>query len=296
MGISQGYANFLGDAIEGGAVLGKTLTVGRLNLFLRARDRRRVIERCGKERPDSYEGDDWIYAEKFLKMLGATDIESIDGSGYEDATIVHDLNLPVPDNLHGKFDTVCDGGTLEHIFFFPQALKNCMQMVKVGGNLFCASPANNLGGHGFYQLSPDLFFQALSPENGFEICQVVIQEKVYLGRSFSVQDTNALRARVEYQSNYVPLDILVWARKTRDVEVFSAPPVQADYKVAWDTASLEEIKPREFRGRSGWKSVLDHFEEILPGVFRRYHRGKGRILNEREFGLEKRQDRFRQIR
>jgi 2-polyprenyl-3-methyl-5-hydroxy-6-metoxy-1,4-benzoquinol methylase len=57
---------------------------------------------------------------------------------------------------------VFDGGTLEHIFDYPTAIKNCMKMVKPGGHLLLTTPANNWFGHGFYQFSPELFYSFVS--------------------------------------------------------------------------------------------------------------------------------------
>jgi len=61
------------------------------------------------------------YAEPFLKSLGAREVDSIDASDYESATIIHDMNLPVADQHKTAFDVVLDGGSLEHIFNFPIA-------------------------------------------------------------------------------------------------------------------------------------------------------------------------------
>ena len=107
------------------------------------------------------------YAEEFLKRLGAKETISIDASAYEGASLVHDMNLPIGDDLKRRFSVVIDGGTLEHVFNFPVAIKNCMQMVDVGGHFFVHTMANNFMGHGFYQFSPELFYRVFSPENGF---------------------------------------------------------------------------------------------------------------------------------
>ena len=77
------------------------------------------------------------------------------------------MNLPIGDDLKRKFSVVIDGGTLEHVFNFPVAIKNCMQMLDVGGHFFVHTMANNFMGHGFYQFSPELFYRVFSPENGF---------------------------------------------------------------------------------------------------------------------------------
>lgn len=72
------------------------------------------------------------YCEEFLRQVGARDITSIDASGYERASIVHDMNLPIGSELRRRFSVLIDGGTLEHIFNFPVAIRNCMEMLDNG--------------------------------------------------------------------------------------------------------------------------------------------------------------------
>jgi 2-polyprenyl-3-methyl-5-hydroxy-6-metoxy-1,4-benzoquinol methylase len=105
------------------------------------------------------------YAEPLLEMLGAKEIVSIDASAYEGCSIVHDMNQPISEHLKARFDLVLDSGSLEHVFNFPVAIKNCMEMVRLGGYLVTMNPANNCPGHGFYQFSPELFFRVLSETN-----------------------------------------------------------------------------------------------------------------------------------
>ena len=79
--------------------------------------------------------------------------------------IIADRNDPdaLKSALSGKqFDLVFDGGTLEHVFNFSTALKNCMHMVKPHGRFVSVTLPNNWCGHGFYQFSPELFFRALT--------------------------------------------------------------------------------------------------------------------------------------
>ena len=40
----------------------------------------------------------------FPETLGATEVDSIDASDYESATIIHDMNLPVTDAHKKTFD------------------------------------------------------------------------------------------------------------------------------------------------------------------------------------------------
>jgi SAM-dependent methyltransferase len=93
----------------------------------------------------------------FFKSLGFDKVHSLDASGFEDATYVADLNHPVPESLHGKYDVVFNGGTLEHVFNVPVALCNIHNLLKVGGKHISYLPTHNFVDHGFYQFSPTLF-------------------------------------------------------------------------------------------------------------------------------------------
>lgn len=90
--------------------------------------------------------------------LGFDEVRSIDYSDFEDADYVLDLNNPVPESLHNKFDAIYDGGTLEHVFNFPQSLKNIHNMLKPGGIIMHASPSHNHVDHGFYMFSPTIYY------------------------------------------------------------------------------------------------------------------------------------------
>lgn len=102
----------------------------------------------------------------FFKLLGAREVQALDYSAYENAEIVHDLNVPVPARLRGCFDLIVDAGTLEHVFDVRQSLTNLALLLRPGGRIVHISPANNYTNHGFYQFSPTLFFDYYSA-NGF---------------------------------------------------------------------------------------------------------------------------------
>jgi SAM-dependent methyltransferase len=109
----------------------------------------------GRQNVSGY-NDKW--AETVLsRELDTPSIYSLDQSNYEAPSFIHDLNLPVPDDLRNRFDLIIDGGTLEHVFNIPQALANVSLMLKQGG-VFVSQQMCGITGHGFYTLSPELFF------------------------------------------------------------------------------------------------------------------------------------------
>ena len=113
--------------------------------------------------------------ELIFRILGFDAIESIDACNHEGASFVHDLNLPLPQGLHNKYDLVYDGGSSEHVFDFPQVLRNYFALCKPGGMIAHAIPANNHMEHGFYMFSPTLLWDYYTA-NQFEIVRSYLIE------------------------------------------------------------------------------------------------------------------------
>ena len=213
------------------------------------------------------------YAEKFFGMLGAEQISAIDISDYEGAGILHDMNMPIPEEYACQYDVVIDGGALEHIFNFPTAIWNCMKMVKTGGSLIMITPINNYCGHGLYQFSPELIFRILTDLNGFQVECAVAWEESSAPVFYAVDDPKVIGQRVEMTSKY-PVLMIVQARKLRHCDRLAAPQ-QSDYTPLWGSEAqrLGSSPPPYVRGwRAGRKRVLrflfDHYPHLAkPLVF-----------------------------
>jgi len=203
-----------------------------------------------------------FYAEKLFRLLGAHEVISVDASSYEGADIVHDFNAPIPDELKRNFSLVFDGGTLEHVFFFTTALRNAMEMVCVGGGFIGVSPANNEMGHGFYQISPELYFRALNPRNGFALDQMYLHEGRESRRWFRVADPDAIVQRVTLL-NTRPTLLSVRATCQSDQDIFATPPQQSDYSRAWSAEDSANSRTTEKR------SALRRMLHFLPIPFKR---------------------------
>ncbi|WP_186774794.1 hypothetical protein [Allorhodopirellula solitaria] len=209
------------------------------------------------------------YADELFKVLGARTVESFDYSDYEGATHVHDFNTPVPRAFHGQYSFLIDGGTLEHVFHFPIALKSCMKMLKIGGTYFGATPANNEMGHGFYQLSPELYFRAFSPANGFQTDAIYLYEGRESRRWFRVADPEVIRRRAE-KVNCKSTYLLVRGTKTSDADVFATSPLQPDYVSQWESRSDHSVAGDELNVLPEQKSFLRRIASHLPyGMKRR---------------------------
>src|SRR5438874_458332 len=131
MGIDINAAQFLIAARKQGVDFGQVLMLGRQSLNVFPAKMARALELEGlRFEPFRPGAPACAYAEPLFHVLGAKQVDALDASNFEGATFVQDLNLPLRDGLRERFDVVYDGGTLEHVFNFPVALRSCMEMVR----------------------------------------------------------------------------------------------------------------------------------------------------------------------
>jgi len=236
MGLDAATLEILLTARDAGVSFDDVLTVGRQSVCASPAEIRAVFERHGVQvsvrQAQALVAEQNGYCEPLLKLIGARRVDSIDVCDFEAASIVHDMNEALPDSCRGQYTIVLDGGSLEHVFNFPVALRNCMDAVAPGGHFMGITPSNNLMGHGFYQFSPELFFRVFTPANGFRIEKVLVYECPWKGVWYEVLDPEAARRRVELTNNR-PAYLIVWAKKTASVPIFDQWPQQSDYAAMW---------------------------------------------------------------
>jgi SAM-dependent methyltransferase len=241
MGLDLNGTRLLLYASQRGLDLRRTAMLGRQGLHLSAEQLAQNLTEFGrpttvkqaKMMMESQNG----YCEKFLQTLGAEEILSFDFSAYEEASELHDFNLPIADEWHDSFTAVIDSGSLEHIFNFPVALRSCMQMVAPGGHFITITPANNMFGHGFYQFGPELFFRSCSDSNGFRIIEMIAYEtdQIYW---YEVLDP-AAHGRPFTFHNDRATHLFVMARKVKEMPLFANPVQQGIYKDwVWTSGSV----------------------------------------------------------
>jgi hypothetical protein len=263
MGLDIEITNFLLQESET-TIKGKSvLMIGRQTLEMGQRELSDLLK-DHKISPSIVENIDWNerrrpYANSLFEGLGAKSVSTMDYSDYEGANVIHDLNDPVPDELKSKFDFICESGTLEHIFNFPVAIKNLMSMLKVGGKLMWAGPANNFFGHGFYQFSPELVFRVLSPENGFQIERKFVVEYSLNRPWYEVCDPALKGDRVKL-INDRPVNLLVTAKKISDVSLFQRTPQQSDYVAEWE-AERKPAVPANLNSKR--KRLIRKFKDLI---------------------------------
>ncbi|MBX3291372.1 MAG: hypothetical protein KF881_00610 [Acidobacteria bacterium] len=235
MALDVNGVRFLLLAEKLGVSFGRTAMIGRQELSVDAGGLASELRRFGRvdADPEAIIETGGGYAESFLELLGAQSSVSFDASDYEGASHVHDMNTVIGEEHRRRYSAVIDGGTLEHVFDFPTAIKNCMSMVEVGGHYLAITPTNNYSGHGFYQFSPELYFRVFSPANGFEVVRMMAFEETSDPKWYDVADPDAVRSRVTI-INSVPTLLLLIAKKTSEADVFRTPQ-QSDYLAAWNS-------------------------------------------------------------
>lgn len=261
MGLDEHEVRFVLSAAESGVDFSRTVMIGRQELHLDVSTLDRLLREYGYGTANASQIAERAggYAEPLLELLGAEEVQSLDASDFEGATLVHDLNQPLDvDGLRGTFTLVIDSGSLEHVFDFPTAIRSLMELVAVGGHVVVITPTNNLMGHGFYQFSPDLLYRLFSPENGFEVETMLVFEARPGAAWYAVADPKAVRHRVELRNSWETY-LAMRARRTANVPLLSSPPQQSDYAAAW-TGQPFVYDPSRLRRLA---------RRVVPGFIRR---------------------------
>lgn len=289
MGIASPFALLLVEARREGAAFGRTLTIGRQSIGIPADELRTLLRRLGLPGDLGVGLQGERFAEGFLeKALGARTVDSLDHSPYQGATLLHDLNQPIPAEWRGRYDSLIDGGAIEHIFDVRQVLANYMELVRVGGHVFIAAPANNLFGHGFYQFSSDLFYRVFDESNGFALRRMTVTEapltSVEMSRHWHLYETRdpaeaGKRVRVVGRR---PLILNVHAERIADCVPFAKPPIQSSFAKSW----ARPTGPEEGASREGAEAASSagfRYVGLFEELRRRIQDRRIRSLRNRRF-------------
>ena len=240
MGILYSNAELMIKAKQKGTCFDNVLTIGHLKLFISKSKLEKLIHEFNLN-IDSNLINNIEYCDGFFKeILGTKNIQSLDYSDYENCDIMHDMNTRIDSKYFEKFDIVIDGGSLEHIFNFPVAISNCMNMIKKGGSFFSFTMANNHMGHGFYQFSPELFFRVFDDRNGFNVTNLLLEKHKYPGaelnqntKIFQVKDPILVGERVGLVTSS-PVLMMIQAKRIKIKDIFDENPIQSDYTLTYE--------------------------------------------------------------
>lgn len=227
---------------------GETLTIGRLNNLLKKEDYKQLDIDISQD----------IYADNILKnYFNLSSLNALDYSSFEKADIIHDLNTPL-NNYKKQFDTILDFGTSEHVFNIVECFKNISNLCKINGHIIHCLPANNNCGHGFWQFSPELFFNIYDKKNGFD------ETEIFLINLFDKKNWYKIRKqklgeRLELNS-VEPLYLMV---KTKKIGKNLYQNInQSDYEQQWSQTTDQKLVKKTALSLLN-KKVKDFFKSCL---------------------------------
>ena len=168
MGIPRGTARLLLEEAKRRPFGGTVLQLGRSSVYFGQRDLERWAARHDfalRPVPEVTLSHDPRLArqgclsdESFFRQLGFDRVMACDISDWEGAEVIVDLNRPIPEEHHGRFDAIVDPGTILQVFHLPRVLENLHRFLAPGGRIVHAAvPSNNHMDLGFYMISPTLF-------------------------------------------------------------------------------------------------------------------------------------------
>ncbi|MEP2531114.1 class I SAM-dependent methyltransferase [Shimia sp.] len=252
MAISDTLAVRIMDVVAEHKLGGNFVMLGRQRWIGKRRKRSAALfdETLGRLYPDVTENDlknpDDLYSETFFRKIGFDQVDSMDVSEFEDATIVQDLAGELPDDLMGRFDVVYDGGTCEHVFDLPTAYRNIHRMLKPGGVLIGHSPCNNWINHGFYQLTPEMVYGFWEKTLGYEVLQCALQPMLpmfaYRVVTTSNPNKTGVRPRLQGKLPEGPVILTYAVRKPLEGAGDGSDKVyQTDYQQRWAESDSANI-------------------------------------------------------
>ena len=286
MGLTKPSIRFLAREHARKPFAGPVLILGRQNVYATLEEARAILKSEGVAAAELPRGlatttnipawRDTPYAKNtsdvaVFELLGASEVLALDYTALEGADVVHDLNLPVPKELHERFDLLLDPGTIEHVFDVRQVMMNIARMVRPGGRVIHMSPSSNHVNHGFYQFSPTFFYDYYST-NGF------VGTKGFLVESdIHVNDERWEIFEVGVEGHFASAKALITlfvAEKT-PASTVDRVPVQSHYVLmnAGSGPTLEEASPRRPLRRVLKKTVPPRLRASLHpyyGLFERY--------------------------
>ncbi len=247
MGLIPSHLHLLAIEQKRHPMKGDVLTSGQLAMYETLEDVKNIFISHGvppKPLPEGFETknkipacigtprENFTNADAMLSMLGAEKVFVTDVSDYEGADYVMDLNYPVEEKYHERFDVILDSGTLEHIFDVPTALTNYARMVKKGGRLIFFLPCSNTINHGFYSFNPNLFFDFFTA-NGFSdfSCYLMVESSFNVYKKSKIYRYDYISSLTEYPiSTKNAVEVCFFATKNSDANLEKIKkPIQGMY-------------------------------------------------------------------
>lgn len=251
--ISPSLARMLAQEHSYRPLTGTVLTLGRQAVSMTPAEAVEILRAEGVQIPTSAieatremietrtrfaAGKGWITDRGFFRLLGVEEVVSLDVADYEGCDIVHNLNLPVPDELVGKYDFIVDGGTFDHLVDLRVCFQNVIRMLKPCGRVFQWNAASNFTGAAYVSFGPDMFFDYYMV-NGFVDCKSYVAESDDIGQRYD-WDLYLLENPIRYRHFKSPRIqmVIVMAEKGQET-IYDRMPVQSYYRTPELVAEFE---------------------------------------------------------
>ena len=104
-------------------------------------------------------------------------------------------------------------------------------MVEKGGHYLSVTPSHGWFGHGFYQFSPELFFQLFQPHNGFQLKSLLLVDDRSGSQYYQITSPESQGKRHKFAS-LTPASLAVVAQKVGELPA-RLTLQQSDYQTAW---------------------------------------------------------------
>jgi hypothetical protein len=172
----------------------------------------------------------WVTADTFFRSLGILDVTSVDIPSCEhQPDLIHDLNIPIPQNFSNRFNLVIDPGTIEHVFDIKTGLTNIVRALKIGGVIIQQVPVYSFNG-GYYSINP-IVLNDFYAANGFcEFKTYIImwdRYRAYTGshRCYQYQEKlfGGRHAIADYDQCRFSPHMLFFARKNEELPEIRIP-------------------------------------------------------------------------
>jgi SAM-dependent methyltransferase len=161
MGVDFPQTRFLDHCASKGAMKGPMLALGSLTI----QETEETILQQAREWGYHQLAAEKSVAAFFRERYDIQEYTSCDINGLADEYL--DLGLPLPDKLRGRFNSIFNGGTLEHVFDLRQAVENIHDALTVGGVVIHTTPTTWIN-HGFVNHNP-IMHHLTAEANRYEI-------------------------------------------------------------------------------------------------------------------------------
>ena len=229
----------------------KVLCLGKQDLGFKVRDLLKSKSKFGHnidlDAFNEIDSERELTQDLFFKTIGFKQVDTLDVNEYENANIIFDLNKEnIPKKLINTYDFIYDGGTLEHVFNIGIALKSLSSFLKRDGVICHMNPCNGYIDHGFFQISPTLYFDYYL-QNNFKILSSVILEKSIGTHTLNISQDIYRTCNSDYGIQKAIKGWITFSAKKQNDNFIFINPQQGYYSAKWKSKNQKSyIVEKEF--------------------------------------------------